>query len=234
MNARVVVVTGAVGGIGTEITKAFEELGDVVVGLDIASGFDVTDPAACRQATREILDRHGRVDVLCNNAGVGAAGDVVSAEPEDWQLVFAVNVLGAAHMTAAVLPSMRAAGSGAIVNTCSIVASVGFADRVVYSASKGALLAMTRAIAADEARRGIRVNSVSPATVDGPWVRRNAGLSSDPEQFLRSMRRRQPLGQLISAGAVARAVTYLADPDLEVSGIDLPVDGGLSGIRLTD
>ncbi|MQA04459.1 MAG: SDR family NAD(P)-dependent oxidoreductase [Streptosporangiales bacterium] len=133
-------------------------------GPGLRRRFDVADPAGCRKAVAEILARHGRVDVLCNNAGVGAAGDAVEATAEDWQRVFAVNVYGAAHMTAAVLPAMREAGRGVIVNTCSVAATVGLPDRVVYSASKGALLALTRAVAADEIHHGIRVNAVSPGT----------------------------------------------------------------------
>lgn len=232
MGNRIVVVTGSAGGIGGRIVDAFTALSDTVEGLDYVAGFDVTDPAACKEAVADILARHGRIDVLCNNAGVGAAGDAVDATAEDWQRVFAVNVYGAAHMTAAVLPAMRETGRGVIVNTCSVAATVGLPDRVVYSASKGALLALTRAVAADEVRRGIRVNAVSPGTVDGPWVRRNAEAADDTEQFLAEMRQRQPTGELISADAVARAVTYLADPAVDLTGVDLSVDGGLTSLRL--
>jgi NAD(P)-dependent dehydrogenase (short-subunit alcohol dehydrogenase family) len=228
---RVVVVTGAAGGIGTEIARAFQGLGDIVEGLDYADGVDVTDPDACHRAVAGILARHGRVDVLCNNAGVGASGDAVSATPGEWQRVFAVNVFGAAYMTAAVLPAMRSAGRGVIVNTCSVVATVGLPQRVVYGASKGALLAMTRAVAADEIGHGIRVNAVSPGTVDGPWVRRNAAASGDPDAFMEEMRRRQPNGQLVPGSAVARAIIYLADPAVSLTGVDLPVDNGLTGLR---
>ena len=234
MAERVVVVTGSAGGIGAEIVRAFTTLGDFVEGLDRVDGFDVADPAACHEAVATIVDRHGCIDVLCNNAGVGAAGDVVDAAPSDWQRVFAVNVFGAAHLTAAVLPAMRAKGRGAIVNTCSIVASVGFADRVVYSASKGALLAMTRAMAADEAQCGIRVNAVSPATVDGPWVARNADAAGDRDSFLEQMRRRQPIGEFISSAEVARAVVFLAHPETQLTGVDLRVDGGVSGLRIVE
>ncbi len=232
MTPRVVLVTGSEGGIGTEIVRAFREAGEFVEGLDQVHGFDVADEVACREAVARVLARHGRVDVLCNNAGVGATGDVVNATAEEWQRVFAVNVFGAANMAAAVLPAMRVARSGAIVNICSILATIGFVDRVVYSASKGALLAMTRAIAADEAANGIRVNAVSPATVDGPWVRRNAEASGDSIGFLEAMRRRQPTGELISAAEVARAVRFLADPGSQLTGIDLLVDGGTSGLRV--
>ncbi len=229
---RIVIVTGGRGGIGAEIVAAFEALGDHVEVFDRVDGLDITDRAACERAVAEVIARHGRVDVLCNNAGVGAAGTVTDATPDDWERVLGVNVVGAANMAAAVLPSMRAARSGVIINTCSIAATVGLVDRVAYSASKGALAAMTRAMAADEAAHGIRVNSVSPATVDGPWVRRNAAAAPDPEAFLAAMRRRQPSNDLIHPQAVARAITWLADPLGGLTGVDLPVDGGMTAMQL--
>lgn len=232
MTGRVVVVTGAAGGIGTAIVSAFRELGDVVEEFDYVDGFDVTDADACHRAINDIVACHGRVDVLCNNAGIGASGDLVTADAELWRRVFAVNVFGAAQMTAATLPTMRSARNGVVVNTCSVLATVGVAGRVVYSASKEALLAMTRAIAADELPNGIRANAVSPATVDGPWIQRNARQSADPEAFLETMRRRQPSGRLIQAAAVARAITYLADPTTALTGVELPVDDGFTGVRI--
>lgn len=230
--ARVVVVTGAAGGIGTALVDVFEQAGDVVVGLDLEWGFDVRDPEACRIEAGRIHEEHGRIDVLCNNAGVGAVGDVVDAPVEDWQRVFAVNVFGLAHLSAAVLPYMRAAGVGAIVNTCSIVADVGLVERAVYSASKGAVLALTRAMAADEAHRGIRVNCVSPGTVDGPWVRRLIDGSDDPAATLAGLEARQPLGRLVGPEEVAAAVLHLAAPTTYTTGQELVLDGGITGIRL--
>src|SRR5450631_649215 len=128
MPERVVVVTGSSGGIGSAVVDRFTAAGDVVVGLDLldgVDGVDVSRPADCAAAAARIIAERGRIDVLCNNAGVGATGDVVKSSPEDWQRVFAVNVFGLANMSRAVLPAMRAAGRGAIVNTCSVVASVG-------------------------------------------------------------------------------------------------------------
>ncbi|MEP6625382.1 MAG: SDR family NAD(P)-dependent oxidoreductase, partial [Acidimicrobiia bacterium] len=147
MPDRVVVVTGASGGIGSAIGAAFTALGDIVVGLDLLDGFDVTDPSACTEASARIERDHGRIDVLCNNAGISAVGDVVQSTPEEWERVFAVNVFGAANMSRAIVPTMRAAGTGVIVNTCSVVASVGLVERAVYGASKGAVLALTKSLA---------------------------------------------------------------------------------------
>jgi 2-keto-3-deoxy-L-fuconate dehydrogenase len=231
---RVIVVTGAAGGIGTALVEVFEDSGDVVVGLDIEWGFDIRDASACRSTVQQIYDEHGRIDVLCNNAGVGAVGDVVDAPVEDWERVFAVNVFGLAFLSAAVLPFMRDAGSGAIVNTCSVAADVGLVERAVYTASKGAVLGLTKAMAADEALRGIRVNCVNPGTVDGPWVQRVIDESDDPADTLARLEARQPLGRLVGADEVAAAVLYLAAPSTYTTGQELILDGGITGIRLVD
>lgn len=232
MGGRVVVVTGSAGGIGGAIVQRFDALGDTTVGLDLADGFDVTDPSQCEAAVTRIVQQHGRIDVLCNNAGVSAVGDVVQSTPDDWQRVFAVNVFGIANLSRAVIPHMRAAGGGAIVNTCSIVAHVGLVQRAVYGASKGAVLAMTKAMAADEVQNGIRVNCVSPGTVESPWVQRLVASNPDPEAAYAALRRRQPMGDLVSCEAVADAVVYLAAPTTFATGVDLLVDGGISGMRI--
>lgn len=231
---RVVVVTGAAGGIGSALVEGFESVGDTVIGLDIDWGFDIRDAEACRATARRIYDEHGHLDVLCNNAGVGAVGDVVDAPEDDWERVFAVNVFGLAFLSGAVLPYMRDARSGAIVNTCSVAADVGLVERAVYTASKGAVLALTKSMAADEARRGIRVNCVNPGTVDGPWVRRLIDESEDPATTLARLEARQPLGRLVGADEVAAAVMYLAAPTTYTTGQELILDGGITGIRLVD
>jgi NAD(P)-dependent dehydrogenase (short-subunit alcohol dehydrogenase family) len=234
MTERVVVVTGSRGGIGTALVDRFIAHGDVVVGLDLLDGFDVTDSDGCAAATATIVAAHGRVDVLCNNAGVGAVGDAVTATADEWLRVFAVNVFGVANMCRAVLPAMRAAGRGVIVNTCSVVASVGLVERAVYSASKGAVLAFTRALAADEVAYGIRVNCVSPGTVSSPWVERLAEAQDDPAATLEALRRRQPLGRMVSCEEVATAVAFLAADTTFTTGADFLLDGGITGIRLVD
>ncbi len=231
---RVVVVTGSAGGIGTATVERFAAAGATVEGLDLADGFDVTDPAACASSVERIVERHGRIDVLCNNAGIASVGDVVASTPDDWHRVFAVNVFGVANLSRAVLPVMREAGGGAIVNTCSVAASVGLVERAVYSASKGAVLALTRAMAADEAAHGIRVNCVSPGTVSSPWVERLVAGADDPGAALESLRRRQPLGRLVGCAEVADAVAYLAAETTFTSGADLLLDGGITGMRLVE
>lgn len=232
MGQRVIVVTGASGGIGTAITDAFTALGDTVLGLDLVDSFDVTDPGACADAATRIEAEHGAVDVLCNNAGISAVGDVVTSTPDEWQRVFAVNVFGMANMSRAFLPAMRAAGQGTIVNTCSVVASVGLVERAVYGASKGAVLALTKAMAADEITHGIRVNCVSPGTVWSPWVERLVQTTPDPEATTEALRARQPLGRMVSCEEVAAAVVYLAAPTTFTTGADFLLDGGITGVRI--
>ncbi len=232
MGGRVVVITGSAGGIGAAMMQRFGDRGDTTVGLDLADGFDLTDPGQCERAVAHVIDTHGRVDVLCNNAGVASVGDVVESTPEDWQRVFAVNVFGMANMSRAVIPHMRTAGRGAIVNTCSIVATVGLAQRAVYGASKGAVLALTKAMAADEIHHGIRVNCVSPGTVQSPWVERLVATTDDPEATFESMRRRQPMGRMVTCEEVADAVMFLADDSTFTTGADFLLDGGISGIRI--
>ena len=175
---------------------------------------------------------HGAVDVLCNNAGISAVGDVVTSTPDEWQRVFAVNVFGVANMSRAFLPAMRAAATGTIVNTCSVVASVGLVERAVYGASKGAVLALTKAMAADEIAHGIRVNCVSPGTVWSPWVERLVGAMPDPEGATDALRNRQPLGRMVSCEEVAAAVVYLAAPTTFTTGADFLLDGGITGVRI--
>lgn len=234
MGSRVVVITGSSGGIGAAMMQRFAALGDIPIGLDLVDGFDVTDPTQCAHEAERIVGEHGRIDVLCNNAGISAVGDVVQSQPEDWERVFAVNVFGVANMSRAVLPQMRVAGRGAIVNTCSIVATVGLVQRAVYASSKGAVRALTRAMAADEISRGIRVSCVSPATVHSPWVERLVASTPDPRATYEALRRRQPLGRLVTCEEVADAVVYLAAESTFTTGIDLLLDGGISGVRVVE
>jgi 2-keto-3-deoxy-L-fuconate dehydrogenase len=232
---RVVVVTGAAGGIGTAIAVRFRADGATVVGVDLAGSdldVDLTDAVSIEAAVARIMSEHGRIDVLCNNAGIAAVGDVVDATLADWTSTFAVNVFGLAAMSKAVLPNMRAAQSGVIINTCSVAASVGLVQRAVYSASKGAVLALTKAMAADEVAYGIRVNCVSPGTVWSPWVERVVATTPDPAATVENMRKRQPMGRMVSVEEVADAVAYLAAPSTFTTGSDFLLDGGITGVRI--
>lgn len=232
---RVVVVTGAAGGIGTAIVARFRADGAIVVGLDLAGSdiaVDLTNPGSIDEAVTKIVSEHGGIDVLCNNAGIAAVGDIVDATLADWTSTFGVNVFGLASMSKAVLPHMRAVNSGVIINTCSVAASVGLVQRAVYSASKGAVLALTKAMAADEVAYGIRVNCVSPGTVWSPWVERVVATTADPAATVENMRKRQPMGRMVSVEEVADAVAYLAAPSTFTTGSDFLLDGGITGVRI--
>lgn len=228
--SRVVIVTGASGGIGAVVSALFADRGDVVVDADVDTGLDVSRADSCDRLVADVLAAHGRIDVLCNVAGIGAVGDVVTATDADWQRVFDVNVFGIARMCRSVLPAMRERRFGRIVNVCSIAASIGLRERAVYSASKGAVAALTRAIAADEVRSGVLVNAVSPTTVEGPWVERLIAAADDPAASRAALESRQPMGRLATAADVAEAIWYLASDSLAMSGVDLTVDCGVTTI----
>lgn len=232
MSQRIVVVTGSSGGIGTHIVERFESLGATVIGLDAVDGVDISDPAQCGEVAKRLERDHGRVDVLCNNAGISAVGDVIASTPDEWQRVFSVNVFAIAYLSAALLPLIRTAGHGAIVNTCSVAAEVGLVERAVYGASKGAVLGLTMAMAADEIDNGVRVNCVCPGTVDGPWIRRLIDASDDPAATLRALELRQPMGRLVQPEEVADAIVYLSAATTYTTGIDLRLDGGITSVRL--
>ena len=133
---------------------------------------DVTDTAAVQEAVATVAEQLGGIDVVVNNAGIGAVGDVAANDDEEWHRVLDVNVVGIARVTRAALPHLRRSAHAAIVNTCSVAAPVGLPQRAVYAASKGAVASLTLAMAADHVREGIRVNAVTPGTADTPWVAR--------------------------------------------------------------
>ena len=229
----VAAVTGGASGIGAATAALLERRGATVASLDLATGCDVTDAASVDAAVAAVIDRHGRLDVLINNAGIGAAGDVTANDDAEWHRVLDVNVVGIARVSRAALPHLRRSPSAAIVNTCSIVALAGLPQRALYSASKGAVAALTLAMAADHVHEGIRVNAVIPGTADTPWVGRLLSATDDPDAAAAALRARQPMGRLVTADEVANAIAYLASPlSASTTGTLLPVDGGLTGLRV--
>ncbi|QIG41184.1 SDR family oxidoreductase [Microbacterium sp. 4R-513] len=206
---------------------------DAATGVDLAVLVDVTDDESVASGVEQVVDALGRLDIVVNNAGVGAQGDVTANPDEEWHRVWDINVVGIARVSRAAMPYLRRSPSAAICNTSSIAATAGLPQRALYSATKGAVLALTRAMAADHLREGIRVNAVNPGTADTPWVGRLLGSASDPAGERAALEARQPHGRLVSADEVADAVAYLVSPRAgSTAGIALAVDGGMEGLRL--
>jgi 2-keto-3-deoxy-L-fuconate dehydrogenase len=239
----VAAVTGGGSGIGLATARLLATRGASVAAVDLdpaaAAGSalpviaDVAVENSLRAAVAAVVERFGALDVLVNNAGIGATGTVEDNSYEEWRRVLDVNLLGIVRATRAALPHLRRSSVAAIVNTCSIAAVAGLPRRALYSATKGAVLGLTLAMAADHVAEGIRVNCVVPGTADTPWVRRLLDATPDPEGELAALRARQPTGRLVGADEVAAAIAYLASP-LAVStvGTALVVDGGMQGLRL--
>jgi NAD(P)-dependent dehydrogenase (short-subunit alcohol dehydrogenase family) len=231
-------VTGAGSGIGEAVARALHREGARVTLADIslervqslagelgedravAQALDVREEGQVRQAIP------GDLDVLINIAGIGSTTTAPETSLEIWEDVFAVNARGTFLTCKHAIPSMIERGGGSIVNMASVAGLVGLRNRAAYCASKGAVIAFTRALAVDHVAAGVRVNAVCPGTVDSPWVQR---LVADASESLDALRARQPMGRLGRPGEIAEAVLYLAsDAAAFVTGTVLTIDGGLT------
>lgn len=241
LNGLGAIVTGGSSGLGLAIARELGAVGIKVAAIDreqapddlFSAQADVRNSDEVVRAVDACEQHLGRVDVLVNCAGIGAQGTISDNDDDEWHTVLDVNVVGIARVTRAVLPALRRSPAGAIVNVSSIAATAGLPNRALYSASKGAVLALTRAMAADLLPERIRVNAVSPGTADTPWISRLLASAADPEAERAALEARQPHGRLVSADEVAHAVLYLVSPVAgSTTGISLAVDGGMQELRL--
>jgi len=239
----VAIVTGGASGIGLHTARLLSARGAEVACLDLQVTSvsppllgvvaDVTDDASVRAAIEQVAAAFGGIDIVVNNAGIGAQGNIADNDDDEWHRCLDVNVMGAVRVSRAALPYLRASSHAAIVNTGSICAWSGLPRRVLYSATKGAILAMTLAMAADHVGEGIRVNCVNPGTADTPWVGRLLDAADNPAAERAALEARQPLGRLVDPDEIAHAIAYLASPaSASTTGTALAVDGGVYGLRM--
>lgn len=221
--ARVAVVDRNEGG-GTETVEAIRSDGREA----FFARADVTKEAEIAGAVEETAERWGRIDILFNNAGVLLVKPIEQMAEDEWDRVMAVNVKSAFLATKHVVPHMRRLGKGAILNTGSIGSFTGQAGTPVYSASKGAIALLTKSLALDLGRDGIRVNCLCPGITDTPMLREHLGHGDEGEARIRARLSRVPLGKILSPEDVARAAVYLVCDESEgITGILHVVDGGL-------
>ncbi|MBC2640841.1 MULTISPECIES: SDR family NAD(P)-dependent oxidoreductase [unclassified Rhodococcus (in: high G+C Gram-positive bacteria)] len=227
---QVVIVTGAGGGIGAAISARFavegarvlvcdaddaaaKTIADELTGRGLlaeARVFDVTDPEACTVLAADVVDSHGRIDVLANNAGINRRGDLLSLSADDWSATFAVNVDALFHLCRAVLPAMIESGKGAVVNTASQWGLHPAPGHVAYNVSKAAVVSFTRNLARDYAPRGIRVNAVCPGEIHTPML--EAGLTRKG-LTVADLDRKVPFGRIGRPEEVAALVAFLASDE---------------------
>lgn len=242
---KVALVTGAGSGIGRASAVELGRRGYRVAAADrdgasaeataalladaLAVELDVRDSGSVDRGTAEVLAWGGAIDLLVNNAGIGSTQTIVDTPPDAWEDVFAVNVRGIYNCCRSVLPRMIERGRGVVVNVASVAGLVGIPNRAAYCASKGAVVTLTKAMAIDHVKQGIRVNCVCPGTVETPWVERLLAASPDPEAARGALVARQPIGRLGTPEEVASAIAYLASDEAAfVTGAALVIDGGIA------
>ncbi len=245
LRGRRALVTGAARGIGEAIARIFVGAGARVVLVDrdaegaarvcrelgpsaSSLALDVSDPGACRGCADEVLGE-GPLQVLVNNAGIGHVGTLLQTESEDLDRLYRVNVRGVFNLCRAFLPSMIEAGSGNIVNLASIGGVVGVRDRLAYCTTKFAVVGLTKSLALDHARQGIRCNAICPGRVETPFVAERLGEYPDPQAAREEMASTQALGRMGTPEEIADAALYLAsDASAFVTGTAFCIDGGWS------
>jgi meso-butanediol dehydrogenase / (S,S)-butanediol dehydrogenase / diacetyl reductase len=241
---KIALITGGASGIGRATAALFAAEGAMVVIADknadavkvvateIGHGThaipaDVSKSADVQAMIAETVATFGRIDILFNNAGYGITGSVVETSEDEWDALISVNVRGVFLGCKYAIPHMIKQGGGAIVNTASTTATAGIRDRAAYVTSKGAVAAMTRAMALDHVDQNVRINCVAPGTIESPYFEKILAASADPKATLRALEVRQPMMRLGRPEEIAKAVLYLASDDASFcTGSTLYADGG--------
>lgn len=246
---RVAIVTGAGAGIGLETAAKFAERGTKVVGIarslsseetfferiNAAGGDaifligDVAKPGDCERVVNAAVEKYGKIDYLCNIAGVVAGGNCVETSEETYRNIMDIDVFGTFQMCKLTIPHMLKKGGGSIVNVASIVGYRAVKDRCAYSMAKAAVIGLTKSIAIDYIRQGIKCNAICPGTTYTPSLEKRFQTSQNPEQMRRDFNERQPMGRLGTPQEIAESVLFACDDDIKfMTGVSLPIDGGFS------
>jgi meso-butanediol dehydrogenase/(S,S)-butanediol dehydrogenase/diacetyl reductase len=241
MTGKTAVVTGGASGIGRAVVEAFLREGASVGVVDRdqqaaefeGPAFAVIGDAGAPETWQRVHDqvaRHwGQLDILVNNAGYGIRASVTDTSWEDWQAIVATNVSSVFLGCRTAIPLMRKAGGGSVVNMASVAGHIGMSERAAYCATKAAVVGLSKAMAVDHAKEGIRVNCVAPGTTDTPYFSKISAHLSDPDAYRADLAARQPLGRLGRPEEIAAATLFLAsDESSFATGSVLTVDGGMS------
>ncbi len=248
LDRKVAIITGAAAGIGEATARLFSKEGARLVLVDIDEGrlaqlteeleaastivldiaADVSASSTGQQVVSRTMNQFGRIDVLFNNAGIVIGGTLADCAEEDWDRTMAVNLKSMYYLCRSVVPVMQRQGAGIIINMSSIAGTAGVADRCAYSVSKAGVIGMTKSLAMDHIRDGIRVNCICPATVDTPSLRRRIAAAPDPQAARRAFIARQPMGRLGAPEEIAALALFLSSDDSRyMTGQAIVMDGGM-------